>query len=179
MRSIEPCWRSSAPALAVLMLAGCAQQQTSAAAAAPAPAAQFSAATTAPASPVTPASTAAPAPRVRLAEPLAARTWDNFQRQAALRMVAASPNGSYVGTPPDPLLAIPVLEVELERDGRVRDIRVLRYPTQALDTTKLAVEAVRRAAPYGDMTHLSKPWKFTEVFLFNDERRFMPRTLDE
>jgi outer membrane biosynthesis protein TonB len=168
-------------ALAILMLTGCAQTPAPPTTAA-APGARPPAATPTPASPASPASPAAPAQPaapVLLAEPLAARTWDEFQRQAALRMVAASPEGSYVGTPPDPLLAIPVLEIELERDGRVRDIRVLRYPKQALDTTKLAVEAVRRAAPYGDMTHLSRPWKFTEVFLFNDERRFMPRTLDE
>ncbi len=83
------------------------------------------------------------------------------------------------GPPPARVGAIPVRVIAPAHHGRVRDIRVLRYPKQALDTTKLAVEAVRRAAPYGDMTHLSQPWKFTEVFLFNDERRFMPRTLDE
>ena len=177
MHFIEPRWHRTALALAVLMLAGCAQK-TAPPSAAQAPAAQPSTAHPSPGSPTAPGP-GAPAPRVRLAEPLAARTWDDFQRQAALRMVAASPDGSFVGTPPDPLLAIPVLEVELDRDGRVRDIRVLRYPKQALDTTQLAVEAVRRAAPYGDMRHLSQPWKFTEVFLFNDERRFMPRTLDE
>ena len=30
----------------------------------------------------------------------------------------------------------------------------------------------------GPVAHLPKPWKFAEVFLFNDERRFKPRTLD-
>jgi hypothetical protein len=29
------------------------------------------------------------------------------------------------------------------------------------------------------MKHLKKPWKFAEVFLFDDNRRFKPRTLDE
>ena len=56
---------------------------------------------------------------------------------------------------------------------------MLRHPSQARDTTQLAIDAVRRAAPFGDMSRLSRPWKFTEVFLFNDERRFMPRTLDD
>jgi len=37
---------------------------------------------------------------------------------------------------------------------------------------------VRRAAPFGDVTHVPKPWKFTEVFLFDDDRRFKPRVLD-
>jgi hypothetical protein len=29
------------------------------------------------------------------------------------------------------------------------------------------------------VTHLPKPWAYTEVFLFDDADRFKPRTLDE
>ena len=43
----------------------------------------------------------------------------------------------------------------------------------------MAVAAVRRAAPFGDVSRLPKPWKFVEVFLFDDDRRFKPRTLDD
>lgn len=118
-------------------------------------------------------------PRVALPAPDAARTWDEFRLQAARRMVAANPEGSYVGEVQEPLLAIPVLEIELNRDGSVHGIRVLREPSQARDTTQLAIDAVRRAAPFGDVTRLPRPWKFAEVFLFDDARRFKPRTLDE
>jgi hypothetical protein len=142
--------------LAAFLLAGCAQ------APAPAPSAKSSAAPT----------RAAPAPAT------AARNWDDFRLQAARRMVAASPDGSYLGKVPEPLLAIPVLEIELNADGSVRNIKVLRHPTQARETTQMAIDAVRRAAPYGDVSRLSKPWKFSEVFLFDDDRRFKPRTLD-
>jgi hypothetical protein len=38
---------------------------------------------------------------------------------------------------------------------------------------------VRRAAPFGDVSRLPRPWKFSEVFLFDDNRRFKPRTLDQ
>jgi hypothetical protein len=116
----------------------------------------------------------APLPQAR-----AARNWDEFKRQAAQRMVAANPSITYTGAVPEPLLAIPVLEIELNADGSIDHIRVLRQPRQALDTTQIAIDAVKRAAPYGDMSHLKKPWKFAEVFLFDDERRFKPRTLDE
>jgi hypothetical protein len=116
---------------------------------------------------------------VALASPAAARNWDEFRRQAAQRMVAANPGSSYTTPVPDPLLAIPVLELELNSDGSVRNIHVLRQPRQAKDTTQIAIDAVRRAAPYGDMRHLKKPWKFAEVFLFDEDRRFKPRTLDE
>ena len=61
----------------------------------------------------------------------------------------------------------------------MRRIGVLRYPTQAQDTTQLAIDAVRRAAPFGDVSRLPRPWKFTETFLFDDARRFKPRSLDD
>lgn len=106
------------------------------------------------------------------------RNWDDFQLHAGRRLVAANPAGTYTGPVPEPLLAIPVLEVELNGDGSVRRVTVQRTPSQATDTIKLAVDAVYRAAPYGDVSHLPRPWKFSEVFLFRDDRRFKPRVLD-
>jgi hypothetical protein len=130
----------------------------------------------------TPAPAAAvPAPRPdapRLAAPGAVRNWNELRLQAAQRMVAANPGVTYSGAVPDPLLAIPVLEIELNADGSIRRIEVLRNPRQAVDTVQLAIDAVRRAAPFGDVSRLPKPWKFAETFLFNDDRKFKPRTLD-
>jgi hypothetical protein len=93
--------------------------------------------------------------------------------------MAANPEGTYSGEVPEPLLAIPVLEIELNGDGSIRKIEYLRAPSQAQDTMKLAADAVRRAAPFGDVSRLPKPWRFTETFLFNDDRKFKPRTLDQ
>ena len=115
-----------------------------------------------------------------LPEPKAARNWDEFKRNAGLRLVGAHPQGSYMGPPPDLLFGIPVIETELYVDGTIKSIRVLRMPRdeKARDTVQLAVAAVRRAAPYGDMSRLSRPWKWVEVFLFNEQRQFKPRSLD-
>ena len=124
----------------------------------------------------------APKPAARgtpLPPPRPVASWDEVRRQAAHRMVAANPEGSYLGNVPEPLLAIPVLEVELKRDGSVARIVVLRAPRHAKDTSALAIAAVHRAAPFGDVSRLPRPWRFTETFLFNDERKFKPRTLDE
>lgn len=133
------------------------------------------------------------APRVALAPPTATppadgrralpapatrRSWTEVRKQAAERLVAANPDITYMGRVPEPLLAIPVLEIELNRDGSVRKIEILREPRQAKDTMKIAVDAIQRAAPYGDVSHLPKPWKFVETFLFDDDRKFKPRTLD-
>lgn len=106
-------------------------------------------------------------------------TWSEYRRQVAERLVAASPGGTYVGTVPDVLLAIPVLEVELNADGSVHKVVVLRHPKQAKDTTQMAIDAVHRAAPFGNVSRLPRPWKFSETFLFDDARRFKPRTLDD
>jgi len=128
-----------------------------------------------------PARSLTPAPAaqaVRLPPPAAVRNAAELRLQAARRLVAANPDMTYTGAVPDILLAIPVLEVELHADGQVRRIDVLRKPKQAPDTTQLAIAAVQRAAPYGDVSRLPKPWRFTETFLFNDDRKFKPRTLD-
>ena len=128
-----------------------------------------------------PSPSRAPAPASRPLPPgpsVAYRTWDKFRLHAGRRLVQTNPNGTFTGAVPEPLLAIPVLEVELNADGSVRRIVVQRQPSQARDTVQLAIEAVQRAAPFGDVSHLPRPWKFSEVFLFRDDRRFKPRVLD-
>jgi hypothetical protein len=143
----------------------------------PAPSRSAAAQGTTPApSPSRPQPNTAPAPAPARLTP--ARNWSEYTVQAAQRLVQMNPDTSYMGTPPDPLLAIPVLEVELYVDGSVANIRVQRTPTQAKDTVQLAMAAVRRAAPFPAVGHLPKPWRFTEVFLFDDQRRFKPRSLD-
>jgi hypothetical protein len=107
-----------------------------------------------------------------------ARSWNEYRMQAARRMVQLNPTRTYMSTPPEPLMAIPVLEVELNADGSVANIRVERVPREVTDTVQVAIDAVRRSAPYGSVAHLPKPWKFTEVFLFDYEWRFKPRSLD-
>jgi hypothetical protein len=128
-----------------------------------------------PSIPQAPAPSARPLPPTSRAE---YRNWDEFRLHAGRRLVQANPNGTFTGAVPQPLLAIPVLEVELNADGSVRRIVVQRQPSQARDTVQLAIDAVQRAAPFGDVSHLPRPWKFSEVFLFRDDRRFKPRTLD-
>ncbi len=129
-----------------------------------------------------PATAAAPAAtagkRRSLPPPATSRNWEQVRHQAAERLVAANPDITYMGQVPDQLLAIPVLEIELNGDGSVRRIEILREPRAAKDTLSIAVEAVRRAAPFGDVSRLPRPWRFVETFLFDDARKFKPRTLD-
>jgi outer membrane biosynthesis protein TonB len=121
---------------------------------------------------------AAPQRPVALPDPPAPRTRQELQWQVARRLVQAHPDGTYLSRAPDRLMAIPVLEIELNADGSVRRIEVLRHPSTGDEATRLAIAAVRRAAPYGDVSRLPRPWKVVETFLFNDEMRFKPRILD-
>jgi hypothetical protein len=160
----RPQWRRvTGVALLALALVGCATREP------PAP------------TPTPPPAAAAdkPAPRyVKLPPPPTPRNLDELKVNAARRLVAAHPDTSYMSEPPPALLGIPVLEIELNADGSVRQVLVVREPRQAKETIQMAIDAVHRAAPYGDVSRLPRPWAWREVFLFDDDHRFKPATLD-
>ncbi len=120
-----------------------------------------------------PAPAQAPAPYMR-----PARTADEYKRQMGLRLIAANPGITYTKRAPDILMGIPILEVEVNADGSVRHISVIRTPPEAGETVQLAIDAVRRAAPFGDPTQVPRPWKFLQVFLFDYDGHFKPKVLD-
>ena len=115
---------------------------------------------------------------LKLPAPARASDWDAYKLQAGQRLVQAHPDSTYMGVPPEPLYGIPVLEIELNANGSVRHVRVIREPVEAKETIRMAIDAVHRAAPYGDVSRLPKPWKFVEVFIFDENRRFKPASLD-
>lgn len=158
--------------LALVLLAGCASSPS-----AP-PATATKAAEPIPARSAAAPTTGAAHGPVRLSAPGPVRSLDELRLQAARRIVAANPHLTYSDRTPDVLLAIPVLAIDLNADGSIHRIEALRLPRQAKDTTQIAIEAVQRASPFGDLSRLPRPWRITETFLFNDERRFKPRTLD-
>ena len=127
-----------------------------------------------PASPApAPASPATSGPYLR-----PVRTADEYQRQMGLRLVAANRAITYTKRAPDILMGIPILEVEVNADGSVRHIGVVRTPSEAGETVQVAIDAVRRAAPFGDASQVPRPWKFLQVFLFDYDGHFKPRVLD-
>ena len=66
---------------------------------------------------------AGPAPYMR-----PARTVDEYKRQMGVRLIAANPGITYTKRAPDMLMGIPILEVEVNADGSVRHISVMRTP---------------------------------------------------
>lgn len=127
---------------------------------------------------------AAPQPSATLTKPQgmpapkAVRTHEELRRQAAERIVMANPERTFMTPAPSHLLTVVVLDVELKPDGSVRKINVLRPPRFGPETLQLAIDAVHRAAPFGDVRRMPEPWRFTESFLFDEDRRFKPRSLD-
>ena len=127
----------------------------------------------APAPRAAPAPAPAPAPTTR-----PARTVDEYKRQMGVRLVAANPTITYTRRAPDVLLGIPILEVEVNADGSVRHITVVRTPPEAAETVRVAIDAIKRAAPFGDPSQVPRPWKFLQVFLFDYDGHFKPKVLD-
>lgn len=106
-----------------------------------------------------------------------ARSWDDYRLTAARRIVQANAADTFTGSLPQRLQSIPVLQVQLNRDGSVRRIEVLRTPKFVPHTVKLAMAAVHQAAPFGSVAHLPQPWQFNETFLYNDDLKFQLRSL--
>ncbi|OYT99722.1 MAG: hypothetical protein CFE40_05950 [Burkholderiales bacterium PBB1] len=162
-----PCW-------GLAVLAGCAAPPSHA----PGPVTRSAAPQSAAVPAAEPVVAGATKGATRLSPPGPVRSASELHQQAARRIVAANPQLTYMDRPPDVLLAIPVLAIDLNADGSIHRIDVLRPPRQAKDTIQIAIDAVYRAAPFGDVSRLPRPWRITETFLFNDDRRFKPRTLN-
>ncbi|MFG6489539.1 hypothetical protein ACG04R_22880 [Roseateles sp. BYS78W] len=123
-----------------------------------------------------PDSTARPPQGMPAPKPV--RSPEELRRQAAERLVMANPERSFMTPAPAHLLTLIVLEVEVKADGSVRKINVVRPPRFGPETLQMAIDAVHRAAPFGDVRRMPEPWRFTETFLFDEDRRFKPRSLD-
>jgi protein TonB len=112
-----------------------------------------------------PAAPTAPAP--------AAAGLDDYKTQVAHHVADHNPERTYTGTLPAMLPAIVVLEITVDRDGRLADVAVQR--SRNPDASEIALASVRRSAPLppppaGRLT-------FSETFLFADSERYQLRSL--
>ena len=126
--------------------------------------------------PATPAT--APAAQAPVAQ-APARNWDEYKVRAARRIMQTSAGETFSGPIPERLQSIPVVQVELNRDGSVRNVTVLRVPKFSPQTLQMATAAIRRAGPFEPVGHLPRPWQYAETFLYNDDLKFQIRSLAE
>jgi protein TonB len=99
---------------------------------------------------------------------------DDYKTEVARHVCKHNPEHRYSGTLPPLLPAIVVLEITVDRDGRMTDVAVQRSRNAA--ASQVALESVRRSAPLprprgpGNVT-------FSETFLFADQQRYQLRSL--
>ncbi len=156
------------------VLAGCTSQPMPSDS--PRPAAPVPAPAAAVIQPPTPATAPAAQPPVAQAP---ARNWEEYKVRAARRIMQTSSGETFSGPIPERLQSIPVVQVELNRDGSVRNVTVLRVPKFSPQTLQMATAAIRRAGPFEPVGHLPRPWQYAETFLYNDDLKFQIRSLAE
>ncbi len=104
---------------------------------------------------------------------------DAYKTQVAQQVMRQNPSQTFSGQLPPMLPAIVVLNITVDKDGRLTDVVVQR--SRDPDAARVAVASMRRSAPLPRPASLlaenSDSLTFSETFLFNDEYRFQLRTL--
>lgn len=164
MRCIDP--RVGLTLAAIAWLAGCTSPPPPPAAPAPAPVAR------APAPPA--AAPAAPANR-RVSQ----ATSEKAYRQDAARVIyAAYADRIYKGKLPPLLYAIAVVETEVDANGNVRDVRMLRAPSHAPEVTARVRDMIRKAGPLPAPARLGTV-RYVDTWLVDKSGKFQLDTLTE
>lgn len=123
----------------------------------------------------------AAAPPARASVASAARSVDAYKREVAQRIHETSSDLVFAGAPPNPLRSIVVVNVAIDGRGGLIDARVMRDNGDA-ELTRVALESVRRAAPYAvPVSAVARRGRieFFETWLFREDGRFQLRTLAE
>ena len=107
-----------------------------------------------------------------------AETIKAYRMDAARHIYRVYADKIYKGKLPPLVHAIVVLEVELDGNGQVRDIHMIRVPTHAPDVTARVREMIQRAAPMPAPSRMGGA-KFTEIWLVDKSGRFQLDALTE
>ena len=125
----------------------------------------------------------AAAPGSRQPQPprLAPLTLDAYKKSVAERIAQSSPD-IFVESLPEMFKSIVVLDITIDRDGRLAQVSVRRSNGyKALENR--ALESVKRAAPFVAPAYTVRgrdgSVNFLETFLFRDDGRFRVRSLVE
>ena len=91
---------------------------------------------------------------------------------------AAYPDSIYKGKLPPLLYAIAVVETELDANGNVREVRMLRAPSHAPEVTARVRELIRKASPLPAPARMGTV-KYTDTWLVDKSGKFQLDTLTE
>lgn len=108
----------------------------------------------------------------------AAATPRAYRQDAATHLYGLNAQRIYKGKLPPLLHAIGVLEVDIDRAGRVTALRWLRAPRHAPDVIQEIERTVRAAAPFPAPTRMQRV-TYTDTWLWDASGRFQLDTLTE
>ena len=101
-----------------------------------------------------------------------------YRLDAAGHLYSRNANRIYKGKLPPLLYAIGVLDVELDRNGRVMALNWQRAPKHAPEVIAEIERTVRQAAPYPAPTRMGRV-TYTDIWLWHESGRFQLDTLTE
>ena len=123
-----------------------------------------------------------PAPDTALpgqaAQPSNASTSRAYRQDAAQHLYARNSQRIYSGKLPPMLYAVGVLEVDIDRSGRVQRLHWMRAPKHAPEVIAEIERTVRSAAPYPAPTRMGKV-TYTDTWLWDRSGQFQLDTLTE
>lgn len=120
-----------------------------------------------------------PAPAVRgPASPSGATTPRAYRKDAAAHLYGLNADRIYKGKLQPLLYAIGVLEVDIDRAGRVTAVRWMRAPRHAPEVMKEIERTVREAAPFPVPARMGRV-TYTDTWLWDKSGRFQLDTLTE
>lgn len=100
----------------------------------------------------------------------------SYRKQAAQHLYEHNSNRIYKGMLPPMLYAIGVLQVQLDGQGRVRNLNWMRKPNHAPEVVAEIERAVRSAAPFPPA---GQSVTYTDTWLWDKSGRFQLDTLTE
>ena len=101
-----------------------------------------------------------------------------YRLDAAGHLYSRNANRIFKGKLPPLLYAIGVLDVELDRNGRVTALNWQRAPKHAPEVIAEIERTVRQAAPYPAPTRMGRV-TYTDIWLWHESGRFQLDTLTE
>ena len=133
--------------------------------------------------PEAPESSVAPAPSADTvwpegARPSAAATAKAYRHDAATHLYQLNSQRIWQGKLPSMLYAIGVLEVDIDRTGRVGRLHWMRAPQHAPEVVAEIERTVRAAGPFPAPTQLRKV-TYTDTWLWDQSGHFQLDTLSE
>jgi hypothetical protein len=107
-----------------------------------------------------------------------AETAKAYRMDAARHIYAAYPEKIYKGKLPPLVHGIVVVEMELDANGQLKSINLVRVPSHAPEVTEAVKDMIRNAAPMPAPSRLGGA-KFTEIWLVDKSGQFQLDSLTE